>query len=40
MRVHASGKTSVWRVTAPQVQLFGDTALITYVNRGRSRIMR
>ena len=32
--VHAAGKVYVWRVTEPQVQMFGDTALITYVNRG------
>jgi hypothetical protein len=32
--VHAAGQVYVWRVTEPQVQMFGDTALITYVNRG------
>ena len=32
--VHASGKVFVWSVTDPSVELFGDTALITYVNRG------
>ena len=31
---HAAGKVYVWHVTEPQVELYGDTALITYVNRG------
>ena len=31
---HAAGNVFVWRVTEPQVQFFGDAALITYVNRG------
>lgn len=32
--VHAAGQVYVWRVTDPQVRTFGETALITYVNRG------
>jgi ketosteroid isomerase-like protein len=32
--LRASGKTYVWSVTEPRVEIFGDTALITYVNRG------
>ena len=32
--LHASGKTYVWSVTQPRVEIFGETALITYVNRG------
>lgn len=32
--LHASGTTYVWNVTEPRVEIFGDTALITYVNRG------
>jgi len=32
--IHASGKTYVWSVTEPRVEIFGDTALIAYVNRG------
>ncbi len=32
--LHASGKVYVWRVTEPRVQVFGEAALITYVNRG------
>ena len=32
--VHAAGQVYVWRVTDPHVRMFGDTALITYVNRG------
>jgi len=32
--LHSSGKRYVWRVTEPAVQLYGDTALITFVNRG------
>jgi hypothetical protein len=32
--VHAAGDVYVWRVTAPRVRLFGDAALITYVNEG------
>jgi hypothetical protein len=32
--VHAKGQIYVWRVTDPKVRMFGDTALITYVNRG------
>ena len=35
--LHASGKTYVWKVTEPRVEIFGDTALITYVNRGSVR---
>lgn len=31
--LHVSGKTYVWSVTEPQVEIFDDTALITYVNR-------
>jgi hypothetical protein len=33
-KLHASGKTYVWSVTEPRVEIFGDTALLTYVNRG------
>ncbi len=32
--LHAAGKVYVWRVTEPQVLVFGDTALVTFVNRG------
>jgi hypothetical protein len=32
--LHAAGKVYVWNVTEPSVELFGDNALITYVNRG------
>ena len=32
--VHAAGKVFAWSVTDPSVELFGDTALITYINRG------
>jgi len=35
--LHAAGNTYVWTVAEPQVQLFGETALITYVNRGSVR---
>jgi hypothetical protein len=35
--LHAAGNTYVWTVTEPEVQLFGETALITYVNRGSIR---
>jgi ketosteroid isomerase-like protein len=32
--LHAAGKKYVWNVTEPRVEVFGDTALVTYVNRG------
>jgi ketosteroid isomerase-like protein len=32
--LHGSGTTYVWSVTEPRVEVFGDTALITYVDRG------
>ena len=32
--LHAAGKVYVWRITEPRVEVFGDTALITYLNRG------
>ena len=31
---HASGKVYVWEVTDPEVHIDGNSALITYVNRG------
>src|ERR1041385_2275114 len=31
---HAAGKVYVWTVNEPEVHLSGDTAWITYVNRG------
>ena len=31
---HAAGKVYIWQVTEPRVELFGDAALMTYVNRG------
>jgi ketosteroid isomerase-like protein len=35
--LHAAGNSYVWTVTEPEVRIFGDTALITYVNRGSVR---
>jgi ketosteroid isomerase-like protein len=35
--LHAAGNSYVWTVTEPEVHLFGETALITYVNRGSIR---
>ena len=32
--LHASGKVYVWEITEPNVRVVGDTAWITYVNRG------
>jgi len=32
--LHAAGSIYVWRVTEPEVHVYADTALITYVNRG------
>jgi hypothetical protein len=32
--LHAAGNVYVWQVTEPEVQLSGDTALITFNNRG------
>lgn len=32
--LHAAGKVFVWEVTAPVVQIDGEMALITYVNKG------
>lgn len=32
--LHAAGKVFVWEVTEPSVQIDGDTAWITYVNKG------
>jgi ketosteroid isomerase-like protein len=32
--LHAAGKVFVWEVTAPTVQIDGDMALITYINKG------
>lgn len=31
---HASGKVYVWEVTDPKVRIDGNTAWVTYVNRG------
>ena len=31
---HAAGKVYVWEVTEPQVHIDGQTAWVTYVNRG------
>jgi ketosteroid isomerase-like protein len=31
---HAAGKVYVWRVTEPRVEVYGQAALITYINRG------
>jgi ketosteroid isomerase-like protein len=31
---HAAGKVYVWEVTEPQVNIDGQTAWVTYVNRG------
>jgi len=31
---HAAGKVYVWTVNEPEVHLSGDTAWITYINRG------
>ena len=31
---HAAGKVYVWEVTEPQVRIDGQTAWVTYVNRG------
>ncbi|MFC4529097.1 nuclear transport factor 2 family protein [Dyella halodurans] len=31
---HAAGKVYVWEVTEPEVHIDGDTAWITYTNRG------
>lgn len=33
-KVHAEGKIYVWRVTEPKVEIDGDSALITYINKG------
>lgn len=33
-KAHASGKVYVWEVTDPKVQVDGNTAWVTYVNRG------
>lgn len=32
--LHAAGSIYVWKVTEPEVQISGDIAWITYVNRG------
>lgn len=32
--LHAAGNIYVWQVTEPEIRVHGDTALITYVNRG------
>lgn len=32
--LHAAGNDYVWQVTEPEVRVHGDTALITYLNRG------
>ena len=34
---HAAGKVYVWEVTEPEVHIDGDTAWITYTNRGSVR---
>lgn len=31
---HAAGRTYVWKVTDPEVHVDGNTALVTYINRG------
>jgi ketosteroid isomerase-like protein len=36
-RLHAAGKILVWKVTEPEVHVAGDTAWITYVNKGSVR---
>jgi len=36
-QLHAAGNVYVWRVTEPEVQISGDTALITFSNRGSVR---
>jgi ketosteroid isomerase-like protein len=33
-KAHAAGRTYSWRVTEPRIGIDGDTAWITYVNRG------
>ena len=33
-KAHAAGKVYVWTVNEPEVHISGDTAWITYVNRG------
>mgnify|MGYP001549211463 CR=1 FL=1 len=33
-RLHASGIVAVWKVTEPEVHITGQTAWITYVNKG------
>lgn len=33
-KAHAAGKVYVWTVTDPDVRIHGDTAWVTYVNRG------
>src|SRR4051794_827502 len=33
-KAHAAGKAYVWTVNEPEVHMGGDTAWITYVNRG------
>ncbi|GAC1432360.1 MAG: hypothetical protein NVSMB68_04820 [Thermoanaerobaculia bacterium] len=35
--LHAAGKVYVWRVTEPEVHVDGNTAWITYINRGSLR---
>ena len=33
-KAHAAGKVYVWTVNEPEVHIDGDTAWVTYVNRG------
>ena len=33
-KAHAAGKTYIWTVTEPEVHIDGNTAWVTYVNRG------
>ena len=33
-KAHAAGRVYVWTVMDPEVRVDGDTALVTYVNRG------